>query len=58
MSYTLKGKIVKHLKTKTGEEIPDNELDLPLEPSGEEWAEEDELAKRFPKVWARFGKKA
>ncbi len=43
---------------KTGSEIPDNELDLPLEPAGEEWIEEDELAKRFPKVWAMFGNKA
>jgi hypothetical protein len=41
---------------KTGEEIPYPDREYPSEPAGEEWAEErDDLARRFPRLWARYG---
>ena len=38
---------------KTGENLPPSSVSQPADPAGEEW-EEDGLAEKFPKLWAKF----
>ncbi|MHB9129832.1 MAG: DUF4240 domain-containing protein [Armatimonadota bacterium] len=39
----------------TGEEMPATQVDYPAEPAGEPWDEDgDDLATRFPLLWAKF----
>ncbi|QRK09060.1 DUF4240 domain-containing protein [Archangium violaceum] len=39
----------------TGHEIPTYEEPTPVDPVGEKWSEEEgNLARRFPKLWARY----
>jgi hypothetical protein len=41
---------------KTGEEMPDTGVSHHREPAGDEWTEEDDdLARRFPRLWAKYG---
>ncbi len=46
---------------KTGKEMndfPRKNLNYPKSPAGEEWSEEgDDLKRRFPKLWRKFGNK-
>jgi len=40
---------------KAGQPMPDTDVTHPKEPAGEQWSEEgDDLARRFPKLWAQY----
>lgn len=40
---------------KTGQDMPDTDVERPTDPIGEEWSEDsDDLARRFPKLWAKY----
>jgi hypothetical protein len=44
-------------EAKTGQSMPDNDVVIPDQASGEHWDIEDEelCARKFPKLWAKFG---